>query len=50
MQATEPGGETVVDTCGLLLCLLGDEGVARLLENHGIDAKWIAECVRGACG
>jgi hypothetical protein len=46
----EPGGETDVDTCGLLLCLLGDEGVARLLENHGIDAKRIAECVRGACG
>jgi hypothetical protein len=46
----EPGGHTDVDTCGLLLCLLRDEGVARLLENHGIDAKQIAECVRGACG
>ena len=48
----QPGGETgtPVDTCGLLLCLLDDDGVARLLEEHGIDRARIAECIRGACG
>jgi hypothetical protein len=48
----EPGGDTGthVDTCGLLLCLLGDDGVARWLEKNGMDAKRLAECVKGACG
>jgi hypothetical protein len=47
----EPGGTGAhVDTCGLLLCLLNEDGVARLLEKHGIDPRRIAECVRGACG
>jgi hypothetical protein len=46
----EPGSQTDVDPCGLLLCLLGDEGVARLLENYGIDPKRIEEYVRGVCG
>jgi hypothetical protein len=48
----EPGGGagTHIDSCGLLLCLLGDDAVRRLLEQHGLDAQRIAECVRRACG
>jgi hypothetical protein len=39
-----------LDACGLLSCLLRDDGVARFLESHGIDARRVAECVKGACG
>lgn len=48
----EPGRETGthVDTCGLLLCLLRDDGIIRWLEKNDIDAKRLTECVRAACG
>lgn len=44
------GTTTHLDTCGLLLCLLADEGVRGLLERHGLDAARLARCVTRACG
>lgn len=48
----QPGGGEVshVDTCGLLLCLLEDDGVRRFLERHEIDPGRLARCVTRACG
>ncbi|GEA87702.1 tyrosinase family protein [Cellulomonas cellasea] len=43
------GTTTHLDTCGLLLCLLADEGVRALLERHGVDAGGLARCVKRAC-
>jgi hypothetical protein len=48
----DPGGGqgTHVDTCGLLLCVLEDDGVRRFLERHEIDPDRVTRCVKRACG
>ncbi len=47
-----PGGGdgSGMDTCGLLLCLLEDDGIRRLLEQHKIDSDRVARCVKSARG
>ena len=48
----EPGtGEhTGLDACGLLLCLLGDDGIQNWLKRQEIDPDAVARCVKRACG
>jgi hypothetical protein len=44
------GGGAGIDACGLLLCLLRDDGIRRLLERHEVDPDAVGRCVRGVCG
>jgi len=32
-----------------LICLLGDDGVSRLLAKHDIDPDRLTDCVKRAC-
>lgn len=45
-----PDGGSAIDLCGLLLCLLKDDGIRRLLERHEVEPDVVARCVRRACG
>jgi len=46
----DPGhGPGRPDLCGLLSCLLGDDGVRSLLERNGLDADRLVRCVKGSC-
>ncbi len=47
-----PGGDTDasgIDTCGLLTCLLRQDGIRQLLERHQINPDEVAACVKRAC-
>lgn len=50
---THPGtgtGTSGIDVCGLLLCLLRDDGIRDLLKRHEVDPDVITRCVKRACG
>ena len=50
---TDPGpggGQSGLDACGLLLCLLRDDGIRELLKRHEIDPDVVGRCVKRACG
>ena len=50
---TDPGpggGQSGLDVCGLLLCLLRDDGIRELLKRHEIDPDVVGRCVKRACG
>lgn len=44
------GGGTHLDLCGLLNCLLQDDGLRKLLERHEVNPDTVQRCARNACG
>ena len=44
------GGQSGIDLCGLLLCLLRDDGIRELLKRHEVDPDVVGRCVKRACG
>lgn len=44
-----PGGQSGLDVCGLLLCLLRDDGIRALLKRQEIDPDIVGRCVKRAC-
>lgn len=45
-----PGASQGLDVCGLLACLLGDDGVRNLLKRNEVDPDRVLRCVKRACG
>ena len=45
----DQGGRADDTLCRLLMCLLGDAGIQRLLDEHHIDVKRLATCLRELC-
>jgi hypothetical protein len=43
------GGGSGIDACGLLLCLLRDDGIQRLLERNEVDPDALGRRVNHAC-